>query len=94
MNFDWLAVSGLIGTVLPVLIELFSKSLSGKWKIVTVWGFCIVAAIVQTGVDGGFVNWNWAQFGGSLVVIVALSVKMWKDMWKQWFDDQDPYEWE
>lgn len=90
---DWLVLSGLIGTLLPAIIELFAKSITGRWKIVTVWGVCLFAAVVQTGADGGFVSWNWSQFGGSFVIILVLSVKMWKDMWKKWFPgDSDPYE--
>ena len=89
---DWLAISGLIGMILPVLIELCSKKISGKWKIIIVWTVCFIVAIVQTGVDGGLSNWNWNQFGVSFVVILGLSIEMWKGMWKQWFPkDPDPY---
>jgi len=88
---DWLLVSGFIGLVLPVLIEIFSKKVTGQKKILIVFVCCVVASIVQTGVDGGFVGWNWSQFAGSTMVILFASVNMWSVMWKKWFpDDSDP----
>ena len=36
-NADWIGISGLLGLILPVLIELFTKKITGKWKIVIVY---------------------------------------------------------
>lgn len=86
-SVDWVGLSGLIGLILPVFIELLSKHVTGKTKILVVWGSCILCAFVQHGVDGGFKNWNWGQFSVSLVIILSLATKQWNEMWKKWFPE-------
>jgi len=86
-SINWVAVSGFIGLILPVVIELFSKKVTGKAKILVVWGSCIACAFAQHGVDGGFQNWNWGQFSISVVIILTLATKQWNEMWKKWFPD-------
>lgn len=90
-SIDWVAVSGFIGLILPVIIELFAKKISGKAKILVVWGCCIVCAVAQHGMDGGFSEWNWGQFLTSAVIIITIAVNSWNQMWKKWFPtDPDP----
>lgn len=90
---DWAYISGLWGVVLPFLIEVFAKKITGQTKILVVFGSCLTAAIITTGLEGGFVDWHWGQFAGSFVIILGLSVNLWKQMWKQWFPkDPDPIE--
>lgn len=87
-NADWIGISGLLGLILPVLIELFTKKITGKWKIVIVFATCLVSAVIQNGVEGGFKSWNWSQFSVSFTVIITLAVNMWNQMWKKWFPDE------
>ena len=86
-SINWVAISGFIGLILPVLIELFAKKISGKAKILVVWVCCLFCAVVQHGVDGGFQEWNWGQFTTSAVIIISIAINSWNQMWKKWFPD-------
>jgi hypothetical protein len=90
---DWAIISGLWGVLLPPFIEMFSKKVTGQAKILVVFTSCLIAAVITTGIDGGFIDWNWGQFGASAVIILTLSTNLWKQMWKKWFpQDPDPIE--
>lgn len=88
---DWAIISGLWGVLLPPFIEMFSKKVTGQAKILVVFASCLIAAVITTGIDGGFIDWNWTQFGASAVIILTLSTNLWMQMWKKWFPDEpDP----
>jgi hypothetical protein len=90
---DWAIISGLWGVLLPPVIEMYSKKITGQAKILVVFTSCLIAAVITTGLEGGFIDWNWSQFGASAVIILTLSTNLWKQMWKQWFPkDPDPIE--
>ena len=90
---DWIFVSSFIGVLLPPIIELYAKKVAGQGKIAIVFSTCLIMAVVQTGIDGGWVGWNWAQFGGSTIVILVLATNMWGQMWKKWYPEtSDPIE--
>jgi hypothetical protein len=90
-NIDWVALSGLTGLIMPVLIELFAKKVHGQAKIIIVWVACLFTAFVQHGLDGGFQAWDWGQFTVTLVIILGIAINSWNQMWKKWFGEQpDP----
>jgi hypothetical protein len=87
MNLDWVVVSAGIGMILPVLIELFSKHVHGRWKIVIVFFFCLISAFAQYGLNGNFQaeGFTLSQFLISLLIILGMAVNFWEVMWKKWF---------
>ena len=82
---QWTAVSGMIGVLLPVMIELFAKHIKGKKKIAVVFGCCLISSTVQYGVEGCFQNWNPSLLVYTLGVILTISINSWNQMWKKWF---------
>ena len=96
---EWTALSGLIGMVLPIVIELFAKKVKGKKKIVIVLVSCIVTSIAQYGVQGGFKEVNLSMFFYTSAIICTMAINSWNQMWKKWFPtDPNPLketeEWE
>jgi len=82
---DWLVVSGFIGLILPLIIERFANKAKGQAKILIVFGWCILAAVVQTGVQGGWIGWNWSMLAQSVLMILGTSVVLWREMWRKWY---------
>jgi len=89
---DWIAVSGAVGALLPLVIEYCSKNVTGKNKVLLVLGVCFVIAIIQHGVDGGFTEpYSLSVLGVKILIITVTAVNMWNQMWKQFFpDDPNP----
>ena len=88
MNIDWIAISGALGSILPFFIELCSKNISGRNKVLVVLSVCFFSAIVQHGVDGGFTEpYSLSLLGIKIIIITGLAVNMWNMMWKRFFPD-------
>jgi hypothetical protein len=89
----WTLLTGLIGVILPFLIELFSKSVKGKNKIMVVLVTSLVLSVVQAGTEENFGGGGWTleTILQNFIIIFGLAVNMWNMVWKQWFNEDSPF---
>jgi len=89
----WVILSGLIGVLLPPIIEIFSKNVKGKNKIIVVLVTSLVLAGVQAGTESLLVEegWSFQTILQNFIIIFGLAVNMWNMVWKQWFNEDSPF---
>ncbi len=85
IELDFVAVSVIIGTLLPLVISLL-KNVPRTWPRQVVKALALVvaviAAVVQVGVDLGWTELSFSQVFASFGVIYALAQTTYKGIWE------------
>jgi len=85
LELDFIALSGVIGIILPFLIS-FLKNIGRTWNTQMIrafaFGAALVAALVQTGADLGWTNLDFNTVVLSFTAIYTLAQTTFKGLWE------------
>jgi len=85
MELDFVAVSAVVGIVLPLAISLL-KNVGATWntQLVRAFAFALAAAaaVIQTGAELGWSNLDVNIILGSFTIIYTLAQSTFKGLWE------------
>ena len=83
MDMDFIAINGIIGALLPILMStLKQQSWTTQVKRYVSMGLAIVASVVATGASQGWASFDWQSLVASASVIITLSQSTYSGFWK------------